>query len=288
MTEIGAAVHMPADKQPDTSAVIAPGKKTDSTDDYIPADERGDWWSAVRPVITLVAWVHLYLVALLGIWVVMVMLTTGWRPVVITSGSMSPTLRAGDIILVQDHSQELVGQRSVITFKSARGDGELITHRVFETLEGDGLYITKGDANPSPDTDRVSPDQVEGVGRLVVPLLGLPVVWAQQGNLPALLATGVLSMAAIVIAATSTRSSTPKPSTAVTNRASGLANRAIRRVRVLVGLMIVSQFFLDGGRFEIDVIWVSRGQFLLLSVAMLAAINAMSVRVARHYNSTLR
>ena len=101
--------------------------------------------TAAGNVVSLVAWIHLYIVAMLTAWVGIVVLTTGWDPVVITSGSMSPTLRPGDVLIVDSHpDNELLGQRAVITFESPRGDGELITHRVAEVLRDDRLYITQG------------------------------------------------------------------------------------------------------------------------------------------------
>ena len=81
--------------------------------------------AALRPIVSLIAWVYIYLVALLGVWIVIVMATAGWNPTVITSGSMSPSLRPGDVIMVEEHPDDLLGQRSVITFESERDDGGL-------------------------------------------------------------------------------------------------------------------------------------------------------------------
>jgi signal peptidase I len=233
--------------------------------------------SSVTPTVNLLAWVYIYLVGLLIIWVAIVAVSTGWRPVVITSGSMAPTLRPGDVIMVEDHPEELLGQRTIITFDSPRGDGELITHRLFEVLVNDSAYITKGDANPSPDTDRVSPEQVSGVGRLVVPLVGLPIVWIEQGKAAPLGAMAILSVAALAIAfRNSQRSRGVKLDN--TKRTSDLADRAVRRVRYLVALMIASQFFLDGGRFEAQALGLSRTQLLVVAISGLLAVNAMSSR----------
>ena len=70
-------------------------------------------------------------------------------------------LRATSLTLEGPRFNELtlerVAQRSVIVFE--RG-GERIAHRVF-AVEADG-YVTRGDANAAPDTDRVRPDDVIG------------------------------------------------------------------------------------------------------------------------------
>ncbi len=228
---------------------------------------------AVQPVASLMAWIYVYLVSLLGLWIVLVMVATGWRPIVVTSGSMAPTLRPGDVLLVDDPSGELVGQRSVITFDDPRR-GELVTHRVFEVLAEDRSYITKGDANPSPDTDRVAADDVVGIGRLVVPLIGLPVVWAAEGQLASVAATGVLSVAAVGMAISGSRAARRRRSW---SRSVGVADRAIRRVRLLVGLMIVTQFAIVDGRFDVAAFGLARYQVVVIAIVGLAAINAGSV-----------
>lgn len=221
-----------------------------------------------------ISWIYLSLVVLLGVWLLMVMLATGWRPVVITSGSMNPTLSVGDVLLVEAHPDDLLGQRSVITFASPAGDG-LITHRVHEVLPETQAYVTKGDANPTVDTDPVSPAQVTGVGRLVVPLLGLPVVWIGEGNLVALAATTILSIAAAAVAVASIVRGRGTDGT-IRKRGSEMANRGIRRVRVLAGLMIASQFYLDSGRFEVDGWGPGRTQLLVASIGALLVVNVAS------------
>lgn len=233
---------------------------------------------AAGNVVSMVAWIHLYVVGMLAAWVGVVVLVTGWDPVVITSGSMSPTLRPGDVLVVDEHpADELVGQRSVITFRSAADDQELITHRVAEVLSNDRVYITQGDANPTRDSDPVTVDRVEGVGRLVVPLIGLPVVWATEGNMVPLVAVAVLTLAAALIAAKSLALTRRQRDD---RRGSPLADKAVRRVRVLVGLMIVSQYFLDGGRFEVQVFGLSPLQLMILTTAGLAAINVVSTKTS--------
>ena len=58
---------------------------------------------SAQPLVTLLAWIHLYLLALLAAWVFIVMVATGWSPTVITTGSMTPTLRPGDVLMIDEH-----------------------------------------------------------------------------------------------------------------------------------------------------------------------------------------
>ncbi len=251
----------------------------------------GNLQSALRPAVGLVAWVHIYLLGLLGVWIAVVMVTTGWQPVVVTSGSMSPTLRPGDVLMVENHPGELVGQRSVITFNSTRDPGgsdepELITHRVFEVLVDSNEYVTKGDANPSVDVDRVSRDQVVGLGRLVVPLIGLPVVWIQQQNHVALVATAILSLASLVVTGSGLRSGGRERHLG-SDGLTGMADRAIRRVRLLAGLMIFGQFFMADDRFDIEVLGLARVQLLGLAIISLALVNGISINASKRFSSGL-
>jgi len=227
-----------------------------------------------RTAAGFVAYLYLAVVVLLGAWVAVITLTTGWRPVVITGGSMLPTLRVGDVLLVEDHPDDLLGQRSVITYEPSRGS-ELVTHRIHEVLPESQTYVTKGDANPNVDTDQVSPTQVLGVGRLVIPLLGLPLIWARAGDYPALLALAVLSVGALSIVISGARGASESSRTLV-GRNSEMANRGIRRVRFLAGLMIVGGLYLDGSSIEADNWGPGRDQLVLVTFVVLLVVNVSS------------
>ncbi len=108
----------------------------------------------------------------------------GYRPVVVSSGSMEPMLQVGDVVVTNPGGK--IGVQSVIDFRV--GDGTRI-HRVIELLE-DG-YRTKGDANPTPDSTIVAPEDVRGTGALVVPLVGMPQRWAAAGRWAPLAASAV-------------------------------------------------------------------------------------------------
>lgn len=90
---------------------------------------------------------------------------------VVASYSMEPSLRLGDLILVNGAAEPRLGD--VIVYVSPRGS--LIVHRVVEvreTLQGI-RYITKGDANLAPDADPVPAERVKGRVDLVVPYVGV-------------------------------------------------------------------------------------------------------------------
>ena len=102
----------------------------------------------------------------------------GWHPVAIASGSMGPTIGRGDVVVVAPHNGTPLGTSSVITFQDPAGSG-LVTHRVVG-LDSNGFYLTRGDRNTVTDSTPIDPAVVVGVGRLLVPVIGLPIVWASE------------------------------------------------------------------------------------------------------------
>ena len=81
----------------------------------------------------------------------------------IVTGSMEPTLRVGDCILVTKTDPATLQEGDIITFVSEDPEtrGLLVTHRII-SREAGGSFITRGDANPVEDALAVRTDQVRG------------------------------------------------------------------------------------------------------------------------------
>jgi signal peptidase I len=104
----------------------------------------------------------------------------GWRPTVVSSGSMAPAIRTGDVLLSGADDGTDLGPGTVILYEDpVRGD--VVAHRIRSVTE-DGLYITRGDSNPGNDSTPVDPSQVEAVGQMLVPYVGLPAHWLRTAN----------------------------------------------------------------------------------------------------------
>lgn len=98
-------------------------------------------------------------------------LVTPWCPYrvyAVRSGSMSPTLNAGDVILVGPAPATLE-EGMIVSFQS--GETELTTHRIVAIMEGNYLQ-TKGDANEEPDANPVPLDKVKKAFIFRIPYLG--------------------------------------------------------------------------------------------------------------------
>lgn len=93
------------------------------------------------------------------------------RTMVVTSGSMEPTIRPGDAVIIRgDDGGYAVGD--VVTFSGA--SGQMTTHRVISTkkINGRTFLQTQGDANATPDVDLVAVEAVAGRVAVVLPWMG--------------------------------------------------------------------------------------------------------------------
>jgi len=96
----------------------------------------------------------------------------GVQPTIIASGSMSPAIETGDIVLLEELPFNEIKEGDIIQYEA---DGLSTVHRVYEIkhLEnGSTIVITKGDANNKPDVDRIMPEQITGKAVFTVPKLG--------------------------------------------------------------------------------------------------------------------
>lgn len=94
---------------------------------------------------------------------------------VVSSGSMIPTLNVGDIIIVRGVDPHTVTVGTIIIFHSPNEYDLPIVHRVI-AIQNDGsnvFFETKGDNNPGPDGWRVPGQNLIGVYVAKVPYVGL-------------------------------------------------------------------------------------------------------------------
>lgn len=109
-------------------------------------------------------------------------LSNNFNPLmVVTTGSMEPAIKVGDLIYVKGVSPTDIQVGDIITFKPSRDyiKGTLITHRVVEvTYDSSEIYFrTKGDANPSIDPWIVKSSDIVGRESGVIPGVGGYFLW---------------------------------------------------------------------------------------------------------------
>ena len=111
------------------------------------------------------------------------MLAVGGKAAVVASGSMSPALETGDVVVVlpQPVAQARIGD--VVVLGAADGSGRAISHRLVDrrTVDGDLRLTTQGDANPTSEDWTL--DAADEVGRVALRLQGVgTVIGAARGG----------------------------------------------------------------------------------------------------------
>ncbi len=98
-----------------------------------------------------------------------------YRTLTVLTGSMSPKIPAGSVVVVTPMPAGAIKAGDVITYNAPIEDGRVVTHRVVEARQRNfGIYVrTKGDANTHPDpwTAKLEGDTVWKV-RAVLPGAG--------------------------------------------------------------------------------------------------------------------
>jgi len=92
----------------------------------------------------------------------------------IYSGSMSPVIPVGSVIVVQPAAASSIEPGDIITFGTGTDEKKIITHRVVEVMADYNAlsFRTAGDANEGPDNQVVSQEDVIGKVWFHVPGLG--------------------------------------------------------------------------------------------------------------------
>lgn len=100
----------------------------------------------------------------------------GIRAFHVESGSMTPTLPVGSLVVVQKQTKFAVDD--IITFRMENNQNSFITHRIVSIEEDTDIgklrYQTKGDANKTVDPETVDASRVIGKVIWHVPYLGYP------------------------------------------------------------------------------------------------------------------
>src|SRR5262249_9119432 len=101
----------------------------------------------------------------------------------VRSGSMTPTINAGDLVVARSISPTEAQVGDIVTFKDPDGSDRLISHRVRAVHErhGRAYFVTRGDGNNAVERWNV-PDSGT-IGRIVsrVPKLGYLLGQAESG-----------------------------------------------------------------------------------------------------------
>ena len=106
----------------------------------------------------------------------------GYSSLMVATGSMSGTIEEGDLIIIKDTGDYKIGD--IVTFFQD-GDDIPTTHRIINkevTEDGVTYWITRGDANNSPDKRSITSDEIIGEHVLTIPYVGTFIDWAVEGG----------------------------------------------------------------------------------------------------------
>lgn len=95
----------------------------------------------------------------------------GYRVFNVISGSMEPTYSVGDLLYVKEVDPKTIQPGTAITFV-LNENLVVATHRVVEVDTQNNRFYTKGDANNAVDATPVHFNNVIGVPKFSIPLLG--------------------------------------------------------------------------------------------------------------------
>jgi signal peptidase len=106
-------------------------------------------------------------------------LALGGTSMVVRSGSMTPAIRTGDVVVVRPIAPTEAEVGDIVTFKDPAGSDRLLVHRVRAiSRSGDQVeVITKGDANTTQEQWKVAANGTIGTVAYRVPTLGFAIGW---------------------------------------------------------------------------------------------------------------
>jgi signal peptidase I len=104
----------------------------------------------------------------------LMLVLVGYRPVVVRSGSMVPTIAIGDVVILEQVRAGDVQPGEIVTLDDPYGGGESITHRTRSVSSVDGRLVleTRGDANAVSEYRSMPADALIGREVQIVPKIG--------------------------------------------------------------------------------------------------------------------
>lgn len=117
----------------------------------------------------------------------------GYQMYIVMSGSMSPAVKTGSLVIVKPMDPEEIRPKDIITFRSEIESENITTHRVVEIDKNVELFFkTRGDANEVEDPMPVNANQVIGKVVYSIPYAGYTFYFARSRN-------GIITILAVLI-----------------------------------------------------------------------------------------
>jgi len=122
-----------------------------------------------------------FIVAVALLLIVSILPITGnYKVMTVISGSMAPAIKMGSVVIVKPAADYKIGD--VITFGPYSKTKAPTSHRIYDikVVDGQPVYITKGDANNAPDAREIQKRDIVGKVLFSVPFVGYAVDFAKK------------------------------------------------------------------------------------------------------------
>ena len=131
---------------------------------------------AVNRIFKVLSWI--VIVVIVAYVAIAAPIVTGYRPVVVLSGSMTPTYPVGSVVYYHACDLEELEVGDAITFRA--GDS-LVTHRITTVNKDSGTVVTKGDNNETEDPNPVKENEIVGKATgFAIPYAGYFVMYGKK------------------------------------------------------------------------------------------------------------
>lgn len=103
------------------------------------------------------------------------------RIYIVDSGSMSPTIKVGSMIIVKEMEPQEIKEGDIITYYGSTNSVK-VTHRVVEVQQQGQSFITRGDANETNDPMPLEAQKVIGKVVFTIPFIGVMFSFISTGQ----------------------------------------------------------------------------------------------------------
>lgn len=135
-----------------------------------------------QKLFSVIYWIFLGFIVLIALLLIFSVfpIPGNFKVFVVQSGSMAPAIKMGSIVIVKPAQDYKIGD--IITFGPYSKTRPPTTHRIYEIKVegGNPIYITKGDANNSPDSREITKRDIVGKVIFSIPYLGYFLAFAKR------------------------------------------------------------------------------------------------------------
>lgn len=123
-----------------------------------------------------------YIYIVLSVFLIVLICTSSglfkYRTLVIATGSMTPNINKGDMVIIENITEEEKKNLSVGDIIAFKMDSKTVVHRIINKINTSSgvFYSTKGDNNNSPDGYLLDIDNIVGLEKFRIRYIGYPTI----------------------------------------------------------------------------------------------------------------